>query len=40
MTRLHQLVGTQLSDDMQLIFLDLVDRFTPTHLRIAQYFQQ
>jgi hypothetical protein len=28
------------SEDLQLIFLNLVDSFTPTHLKMLQFFQQ
>lgn len=31
--------GTAPQDDLQAVFLNLVDRFTPTHLRILKYFQ-
>lgn len=32
-------IGTAPQDDLQAIFLNLVDAFTPTHLRILKYFQ-
>lgn len=32
-------LGLTPSDDLQAIFLNLVDSFTPTHLRILRYFQ-
>jgi hypothetical protein len=32
-------VGPAPSDDLQAIFVNLVDSFTPTHLRILKYFQ-
>lgn len=32
-------IGTAPQDDLRAIFLNLVDAFTPTHLRILKYFQ-
>jgi hypothetical protein len=31
--------GNQLQDDTRAVFLNLVDTFTPTHLRILKYFK-
>lgn len=36
---LNVATGTALQEDLQLIFLHLIDRFTPTHIQVLRHFQ-
>lgn len=36
---LNVAIGTEPFEDLQLIFLNFVDTFTPTHLRVLRFFQ-